>query len=81
MGYPQKPGYEWNSPLFVAMDRFQGPQEGLLGEVLSTIDILHEMEQIPVNATNVPLVQFSKSLPVSRYRLVDESRILRVHDP
>jgi hypothetical protein len=81
MGYPQQPGYEWNSPLFVAMDRRQGPQEGLLGEVLSGIDILHEMEQIPVNATNVPPVQFSKSLAVSRYRLVDESRILRVHHP
>jgi len=38
------------------------------------------MEQIPVNVTNVAPVQFSKSLAVSRYRLVDESRILRLHD-
>jgi len=79
MGYPQKPGYEGNSPSFVAMDRCQGPQEGLLGEVLSGIDILGQVQEIPVNAANVPLVQFPKRLAVSRYRLVDESRIVHNH--
>jgi len=79
MGYPQKPGYEWNSPLFVAVDRCQGPQEGLLGEVLSGIDIRGQVQEIPVNAANVPLVQLPESLTVSRYRLVNESRIVHGH--
>jgi len=77
VGYPQNPGCEGNSPLFVAMDRCQSLQERLLREVLSGINILGHVQEIPVNAANVPLVQLPESLTVSRYRLVDESRIVR----
>jgi len=81
VGYPQKPGYEWNSPPLVAVDGRQGLQEGLLGEVLGDINILGHVEQVSVDTTNVPLVQLPKRLAVSRYRLVDESRLFRRGNP
>jgi len=58
------------------MDGFEGSQEGLLSEILGNVDIVDHVEHVPVDATNVALVQLAEGLAVSGCRPVNEDLVL-----